>query len=695
MELVFSQRLWGLILLGSLLLAAGITYLMYRRQGSRELTPPQRRMLIVLRFLSVFLISLLLTVPLVKTIKKLTRHPLVVVAVDNSRSMTGLAGSDERRDELLSLVSALEKELGNRYEVVTYTFGEKSQTTVPPDFGEKRSDYSQMLNTVYNNHFNENLGALVIVGDGSYNQGENPLNNAGKLMFPLYTLGIGDTAVTRDARIAGIRVNKTAFAGNQFPLEADLQVTGGGVNRLQFSILKEGERVATQSVVSSGPSWFTSLSFTLPANGKGLQYYTAVVENLPGEQNKSNNSWTFVINILENKQKIAILSGGVHPDAGALKNSLEQQSNYEVSLFTTEPYPADLSEYNLIILNQLPNVSNSMRQIVEDSRQQRIPLLVIIGAQTHLPQLNAMGLGVTITPRAGSFEEAQMSRAEEYASFTLSGELREIITRFPPLKVPFADYQITGNFQILGTQRIKNIVTPRPLMATGTSGGRKTGFIFGEGLWRWRLYDYSMSGSHEQFNELTDKLVQYLALRDNEDNFIIGFNPVYNETEAVVMTAEVVNDAFELITTPEVNIQITDSTGREYRYLFDRSHLFYRLDAGVFPPGRYAFSASTVVGNDKWSESGEFAVIPVNVELSDLRANHGMLFRLSFETGGKFFTEREMPLLVQELKGNNTIQTASYYQTAMNELLNLRSLFFLFLLLLSAEWFLRKFWGIY
>jgi hypothetical protein len=261
--------------------------------------------------------------------------------------------------------------------------------------------------------------------------------------------------------------------------------------------------------------------------------------------------------------------------------------------------------------------------------------------------------------------------------------------------VPFAQYNADPSLVPLAFQRIKNIVTPAPLIAAGTVNGRKTGIIFGEGLWRWRLYNYTMSGSHLEFNELVDKLVQYLALRDNEDNFIIDFKPVYNETEHVQMTAEVYNDAYEMVTTPEVSIVLSDSTQKEFSYLFDRTSQFYRLDAGLLPVGEYRFRANTVLGTEELSESGTFAVIPVNLEQIDLRADHGLLFRLSGETGGMLFTPDESDALIQAVLDNHSIKNTSYFQVMINELLNLRWIFFVLILLLGTEWFLRKFWGIY
>lgn len=696
MEITFNYKLWGLIVFFSLLLAIGVVALMYfRNPGNKDLRKWQLWILRILRFFSVFFIAFFFTGPLIKTIKRITQPPTVIMAVDNSRSMTGLDETGKQKELLTELINKISEGLKEHYDLVTYTFSTETEKNGIPVFDGKMSDYSGMLETLFNNHFNENIGAMVIVGDGRYNQGENPANLTGKFNFPLYTLGTGDTSGIQDISIADLRVNRTAFSGNKFPVEADIRITGFQGKTIRFDLFHQGEKVFTRSITSIASDFFITIPVMPDATGKGLQYYSAVVEILPGDQNRSNNTFPFAINVLENKQKIMILSHGAHPDAGALKDALEKQVNYEVSLVTAPPYPADLSAYNLLVLNQIPSSSESGQAILAESAKHRIPLLMIVGTQTFLPQFNALALGAEITPRAGDFEEAQATLNEHYALFTFSDALKEILGRFPPLKVPFAQYNLNADYQAVAWQRIKNIVTPAPLMATGSLDGRKMGIIFGEGIWRWRLYNYTLSGSHAEFNELMDKMVQYLALRDNEDNFIVDFKPVYNETEPILMTAEVYTDAYEMVNTPEVTITVTDSTQREFPYVFDRSGRFYRLNAGIFPPGRYSFMAETTLGTADYSESGAFAVMPVQTEMNDLQANHGVLYRLSYETKGSFFPAVEADQLLKEVVENNTIRPVNYFQTALNEMLNLRWIFLILLGTLGAEWFLRKFWGIY
>jgi hypothetical protein len=266
---------------------------------------------------------------------------------------------------------------------------------------------------------------------------------------------------------------------------------------------------------------------------------------------------------------------------------------------------------------------------------------------------------------------------------------------YPPIMVPFARYTLDPALQVIAYQRIKNVTTAWPAIAAGILNGRKTGIIFGEGLWRWRLHNYAYGKSHGEFNELVDKLVQYLAMRDNNDHFNIFFKPVFDETENITFTAEVYNDAYELVNSSDVYMAVTDSTGKEFRYIFDKTGGFYRLDGGLFPPGEYQFKAVTTVGKNEYTETGNFTVMPVNAEKLETRANHRLLNMLSWETNGQFFLPDQTDLLVDTILGNRSIKPVQYFQTFLDEVVSLKWFFFALLLVLSSEWFLRKYWGIY
>lgn len=692
----FGTKYWFILLVVILVIAAGaVTLLYFRNKANRELSKTQIRILMSLRFFSFFLIAFLLLSPFLRNLKKVVQNPIIITAWDNSSSLTSVGDSLQNAALFASLKEEISDQLGSDFEVIEYTFGEITKREGKLDFTDKESNYSEMISSVMDMHFNQNIGALIVAGDGIYNQGKNPVNLLTELGFPIYSIGFGDTSIVSDSRIQSIRVNRTAFSGNKFPVEIDIQFSKVKGKNLKLSIIQNGVELASQIITPPNDNYFHSQEFILEAGDPGLKHYSAIIERVENERNTENNQAGFVINVLKNKQKILILSDGSHPDIGAIKNTLEEQKTYEVSVFTEEPYPSNLKEFNLLILNQLPTSGKSAATIIETARKSRLPLLFVVGNKTFLPQLNVLNQGVKIEALAGSGEEAQSTINPAFATFNLSEDFIDILPKFPPLQVPFANYEMEAEFTPLFYQKLKGIETGKPIIATGKLEGRKIAYIFGEGIWRWRLFDYYQNQSHSRFNELVNQLIQYLALRENEDNFIVEFKPVYTETEDIILNAEVYNDAFERISSEEVNIELKNSNDEDFNFSFDIQGQNYFLNAGHLPMGDYTFSANVTIGTETFTETGNFTIVPVNIENVITRANHTMLYQLAKQSGGEFYLPAQTTDLISELKTGNKLKASTYFQEMINELLNLRWLFFVLLLLLSMEWFLRKYWGIY
>ena len=692
----FGIKYWFIFLLAAILAASGVALLMYfRNRDNSELSKNRVWFLMSLRFVSFFIITFLLLSPFLKNLKKITRNPIIITAWDNSSSIISTHDSVAIAGEITKIRELVNSELSSKYSVVEYSFGERAKLLEELTYSEKKTDYSEVINAVVNNHFNENIGALILVGDGIYNQGKNPVNLMNEVNFPVYAIGFGDTTEVIDSRVQDIRVNRTSFSGNKFPVEIDTRFSKLKGKPIRLTVFQDKKEIAGVMITPPNQNYFYTHEFILDAGEAGLKHFSVKTEIVENERNTKNNQVGFVINVLENKQKILILSDGPHPDIGAIKNTLDLQTTYDVSVFTEEPYPANLSEFNLLVLNQLPTSGKSAADIVKNAQNSRIPILFIVGSKTFLPQLNALSQGAVVSPLAGSGEEAQAIINTNYATFNLSEDFKEILPRFPPLQVSFAEYALDAGFTPLFYQKIMNIATAKPLLATGTINGRKIGFIFGEGIWRWRLFNYYTNQNHALFNELVNQLVQYLALRQNEDNFIIDFKPVYAETDEIILKAEVYNDVFERINSEEVKIKIQNTGNEEYDFTFDVQGNDYVLNAGHLPMGDYTFTANVEFGGKTFSETGSFAVTPVNFENLDLRANHNLLYQLAAESGGKFYPPNESGQLIADLQSNNRLKATSYFQEMINELLNLKWLFFVVLLLLSVEWFLRKFWGLY
>ena len=689
MEINFEPNYSGLFVVLSIILAAGISYFLYfRNTESVSLTTTQKVFLAILRCLSLFLIFLFLLSPLIERTKKIKQLPILAVAFDNSQSVQPYGASYNE------FAKTLKNRFIDDYQLEFWSFGGKVENTESFTGTDRRSDYGQILKSLKNNYLNKNIGALILFGDGIYNQGQDPDNFASGLKFPVYSIGVGDTTRKTDASIRNVKTNKIAFLKNKFPIEIELKFSKLK-NKIAYIDIENNHKSVYSTTVSITSDDDFKLEFAnLEASQVGMQHYKIKIRSFDGEANLKNNEYEFVIQIMENKQKILMLSDSPHPDLGAIRTSIKELQNYDVKLLTGNNVPDSLSSYSLIILNQLPSVKNVASKLLTKIKESRIPVLFLVGPNSMLAQLNSLDMGLKIATSQNT-EEVQSAFDSNFSLFVLSDATKEIIESSPPLLSPFGNTELAPTIQNLAFQNIRNIRTNKTMMAFGADKGRKVGFIVGEGLWRWRLYDFQVNGNHEAFDELVQKTIQYLALKENEDNFNVYHPALYQETDNIELTAELYNDSYQLVNSPDVSIRIKNDSLKEFTYLFDRTDDYYRLNAGNLEPGDYTFEADTKLGSQSFTEKGNFSIVKNEVEIQNNQADFGVLFQLSQQTGGQFCPFENQDTLLDKIKANKQIAVQQHKQTLQTEWINLKWLFFLLILLLGVEWFYRKYWGIY
>lgn len=689
MEISFDHRFAGLLILLSIIVAAAISYLLYfRNPENTNLSKLQNSILASLRFFSFTLIFLFLLSPLIERTRKIKQLPILAIAFDNSKSVQEIVPSFNQ------LVQAMQERFSDDYQLEFWRFGEKVENTDAITGTDRRSDYGQLIKSMKSSYINKNIGAVLMVGDGIYNQGQNPENFASGLKFPVYTIGVGDTTLRTDAMIGKVKTNKVAFLKNKFPVEIELKFSKLKNQMAYIDIENNQQQVYSTTVPIVSDDDFKLEFVNLEAKEPGLQHYKIRVRSFEGEVNLKNNEYEFVIQIMENKQKILMLSEGPHPDLGAIRNSLSDLQNFEIKSLTGNIVPDSLFAYSLVVLNQLPSVKNTSSNLLTKIRESRIPVLFLVGPNSLLEQLNSLDVGLKISA-SNNTEEVQAVFDKNFSLFLLSDGALESLEMAPPLIAPFGDTNLSPIMQNLAKQKMRNVETNKTLMAFGFEKGRKIGFILGEGLWRWRLNNFRTDGNHEAFNELVQKMVQYLALKQNEDNFNVHYSALFQETDEIELTAELFNDSYELVNTPDVNIKIWNDSLRELSYQFDRIEDFYRLNAGNLQPGDYSFEATTQLGNQHFSEKGSFSIAKNDIELQNIRADFGVLQKMSQQTGGQFASFENYGTLLDTIAANKQITVQQYKQTFQTEWINMKMLFFVLLLLLGAEWFFRKYWGIY
>ncbi len=689
MEISFDHSYAGLIVLLSFLSAVAFSYFLYfRNSGNFSLTRAQKGLLTFLRFTTLFILFLFLVSPLIERTKKIKQLPILAIAFDNSQSVEPYNSSFNQ------FKKNLEDRFSTDYQLEFWSFGEKVGLAEKLSGTERRSDYGQMIKTLKNNYINKNIGALILFGDGIYNQGQNPENLVSGLKYPIYTLGVGDSTRITDAIIRNVKTNKLAFLKNKFPVEIEMKFLKLKNKIAYIEIENNNKQVYSSMIPIVSNDDFKLELVNLEATAPGLQRYKIRIRTFDGETNLKNNEFEVVIQVIENKQKILMLSDGPHPDLGAIRNSITELQNYEIKLLTGNNIPDSLSSNSLIILNQLPSEKNVASNLLSKIKESRIPILFLVGPNTLTEQLNNWDMGLKISASKNT-EEVQATFNDNFPLFVLSEETKETLKTAPPLVAPFGNTELNPNMQNLAQQSIRNIPTNKSMMVLGTVKGRKIGFIIGEGLWRWRLHSFQTNGNHNSYNELIQKVIQYLALHENEDNFNVYCPALYQETDNIELSAELYNDSYELVNTPEVNIRIKNDSLREFSYQFDRTNTSYRLNAGNLPFGDYTFEAETSLGTQKFIEKGNFSIVKNDIEIQNTQADFGALYKLSQRTGGQFYPIENQNTLFDDINNNKQIKVQYHPQTIQDEWINLKLLFLLLIISLGIEWFFRKYWGIY
>lgn len=621
--------------------------------------------------------------------------PVIIIAQDNSESVILDKDSAFYRSEYKQKLEELAEELNDKYEVRKYSFGDRIATDIDYKYNEKQTDIASLFEEIETRFSNRNVGAVIIASDGLYNKGANPLYSSSRLKVPVYTIALGDTNVKKDIVLNKVLHNRLAYLGNTFPLEVLVDARELKGKSTTLTILKGNQTLFTQKIDITGNSFVKNIPVQLEAKEPGLQRYRIRLSTVPDEVNFNNNAQDIFIEVLDGRQKVLILTEAPHPDVAALKSTIENNENYEVESYTLAEFDKPLKQYNLVILNQVPSLSNAAIRLLSDINNAGLPVLYVVGARTNLNAFNNLQTGMSIGGSGTRMNEAEAAVVTTFPLFTLSDELRAYVKNFPALQTPFGQYRMTSSATPLFVQKIGVVETKDPLMLFNTVGERKIGVIAGEGIWKWKLRDFADHKDNDIFNELISKTIQYLSVKVDKSLFRVVTKSNYFENQPVEFEAEVYNESYELINDPEVSVTITNEDKKTFPYTFTKTSNAYRLNAGMFPVGEYKYEARVKIGDRILIERGEFSVSPLMVEAANTVADHQLLYALAKKHGGDMLYPRELSKLEKLLTSREDIKTVSYTEKKLNDLVNLKWVFFLLIGLLAIEWFLRKRNGAY
>jgi hypothetical protein len=674
------------------LLYAGIQYYRTRQQpwGSTL-----NWVLFSMRALLTFFVAFLLLGPIVKQINNLFEKPFFVLLYDNSASIAQTTDStnlNTLQNKLRETREALEE---SGYTTATHDLNGENTGSVK--FNLPSSDIHSSLRRISNLYEGQKVGGVILVSDGIYNAGLSPAHAS--YNYPIHTVGVGDTTQRTDILIRNLAYNKIAYQGNKFPLRADVQIKNLEPQDVTVSLMKRGTVIEKQTKKSKADDLLT-FDFQPLAEEQGIQKLDIVVETKPGEQNTKNNRASVFVEVVEGKKKILVVAPSPHPDIKALRDVIEKNSNYEFLLHMpgiSEQQASVLrpDKIDLVIFHQSPDTRGKTTQIFQSFLNTRTSLLMILGQQSDIIQLTRANMPIKFEGVPREFDEVTPVSNPNFSSFSVSTEANTVLADVPPVFVHFGRTQVAQTATPLLFQKVGNVTTDKPLLAVEVKDSRKIGMMLGEGLWRWKLNEFERTENSQAFDEVFGKLIQFLSTTEDKRKFrSYPVKQEFSDTEAVVFESQVYNDIFEPVYGNSIQIDVTNESGSKTQYSYVTSPGNARYQIGGLKPGVYKYRSRTSINGSNEEVRGEFAVTEQQAELQNLTADFDLLKTISKNTAGKFYRSSEVDRLkedLQSVKAKSTIHTEETYDS----LVNLKWVFWLLVLLVGAEWFLRKFHGSY
>jgi hypothetical protein len=418
-----------IVLLGGFGLAMVLAVVVYI-YDAKKLHPLWTTWLLFLR-LAVFAALLVIAMnPQDRTSSALFTPSRVVLLVDTSTSMgfrekSGGALADpstpvskrSRSQAVVELMkkTPLVKELTKYHEVSVYTFdrtiskqprrffasalgssgrddkaksqdgkpGDKPETkTKPPEWDEvfkpqgRETRLGDMLRELMRTQKGKTLSAIVVVSDGQWNSGMNPVaahQYALQNKVRLITVGVGPLTRPINVRVADVKGPTDVNKGDPYDIKAYVQGDGTEGREVNVSLwvrpdnpddknaqFKRVEDAGAPDSITLGKDGVSKeIVFNVKPKEKGkFQYKVEVQPNFAVDEfDKSDNVAEHRVNVMDRNLGVLIIAGGPMRDFRFARNMLYRHKNIDVDIWlqTVDPkYIAHISQDADDILTQFP-----------------------------------------------------------------------------------------------------------------------------------------------------------------------------------------------------------------------------------------------------------------------------------------------------------------------------------------------------
>ena len=684
--------IWMLAL--ALLAGLAAAVVLYVRNKKQHYGKALNVILFVLRTLIVDLVVLLLFNPLIRQKFSSVETPMIILAHDNSSSVVLCKDSAFYKNDYQTQFEQFRNELNADFNVDEYLFGEEVRDFDQLDFSDQLTDLSSVLKTLDRRYYKRNVGAVLLFSDGIYNRGFEPELLAENSPYPIQTVVLGDTVAYPDLAVRDVHYNKVVSLGATFPIRVTVAARDLAGKKAQLTLKEGGQVIEKRDVEIPSNRFSKEIDFMLDATKKGVMAIDIEVGGIEGEEQLLNNVRHIYVEVLDQRYKILCVANSPHPDLGALRSVLNDNCEMDFC-FGKETLP-EFANYDLVILHQVPSAHTDFEALkTQLDKNAKLPVLFIVGNDTERDMLNKLqGVYDLRSGATNTLMDVKAHQNTAFSTFTFDSKSEQLIATYPPLALPHLEINTLKSHDDLLLQEVMGIKSGLPLLSFANDG-RKTAFLFGTNVWRWRLFEYYQKKNHEVFDEMFSKSLKYLLMSANDGSAVYA-KETYYSNEPVVITAELRNPNNELVTEPDLTIQIENKlTGETYDYTFSKREHDYELNAGLLPEGLYVYKVHGQMGERQINVSGSFSVVAIGIEAQQLTADISRMRNVARLTNGNCYTAQQLDQLAADLRNDTRITSVEHHESRFEDLIHSKWIFFVLIGLAAIEWLLRKMFGSY
>lgn len=680
------------------------------------------------------LILLLLWQPAWRVSTLKPQQNVVALLIDNSSSMMIEEDGETRLAQAIRVLeNGLLEGLSKNFQVRLYRLSDRLERI--PDLGalgaaRPATRLGDGLRDVVREAASLPLGAVVLLSDGADNSGGIDLPTLAEIRrrrIPVHSIGFGRERFAQDIEISDVKVSERALAGTRLSAAVTLRHTGYAGRQARL-VVRDGDRpLATKEIVLGQPERQQTELVLFNAGAAGLRTLEFSLEPLAGEENPRNNAVRRLVQVEASRPRVLYFEGEPRWEYKFIRRALAEDPVVElVSMLRTtqnklyrqglsspeelaQGFPGRVEElfaYQALILGSVEAgyFTSAQQELIRQFVDRRGGGILFLGGRAAL----AEGAWAT-SPLAELLPVSMPSRKTSFhrdqAAVELAPSGRDsLITRLVEdpaenakrwSELPrLADYQEVGDPKP-GASVLALLRTPTgrslPLLVTQNYGrGRSAVFATG-GSWRWQMRQELADQTHEIFWQ---QLVRWLVT--GTPGLVSGSTPrpVLTDESLVRLEAVVRDKSYLPAADARVEARLLGPDGfADVVELVPDPHEpgSYRAEWRADRPGTYVAEIVAVRGAE---EAGRDTVAFRREDgvAENFRAeqNRELLEKLAEQTGGAYYRPDQARRLLDEI----AYSEAGITVQETKELWSLPAVFLLLVLLKSAEWFLRRRWGV-